>query len=104
MSSTSLEPEGRRVLAQRLRAQQAAGGLKSAELRAIARDAGMSERTLWRWLAQPSPSGQRGRPAYRLSQDDLDAYAAAHGNAAAAWRLRTSAGASAPSLRVFQAA
>ena len=41
---------------------------------------------------------------YRLSQGDRDAYAAAHGNAAAAWRLRAAAGATPASWRVFQMA
>jgi putative transposase len=39
-----------------------------------------------------------------LSQADRDAYAAAHGNAAAAWRLRVSDNEPVPQLRVFQAA
>jgi putative transposase len=99
-----LEPDARQVLANRLRALHAAGTLRTAEVRAAARNTGISERTLWRWLARTAPPRQRGRPAYRLSQADRDAYAAAHGNAAAAWRLRASGSTAVPNLRAFQAA
>jgi putative transposase len=59
---------------------------------------------VWRWAAEGAPAGVAGRPPHRLSQDDLDAYLACRGNAAAAWRLRRAAGAPVPSLRAFQAA
>jgi putative transposase len=104
MRTPALEPEARRFLAERLRALRVAGELRTAEVRAAARETGLSERTLWRWLARTDAARQRGRPAYRLSQFDRDAYAAAHGNAAAAWRLRTSGSEPVPNLRVFQAA
>jgi putative transposase len=104
MRAPALEPEARRFLTVRLRALRVAGELRTAEVRAAARETGLSERTLWRWLARPDAARQRGRPAYRLSQSDRDAYAAAHGNAAAAWRLRASGNEPVPNLRVFQAA
>ena len=59
---------------------------------------------MWRWLARTTPPAPRGRRGYTLSQNDRDAYAAAHGNAAAAWRLRALGTEPVPNLRVFQAA
>jgi putative transposase len=97
--------EARLALVQRLVAQHAAGALRMGELARVARDCGISVRTLWRWMAaMPAPPGHPGRPGYRLSQADRDAFAAVHGNAAAAWRLRAAAGATQPSMRVFQLA
>jgi putative transposase len=105
MGALNAGSEARVALVQRLVAQHAAGELRLAELRQTAHDCGISVRTLWRWMAAtPAPPGQPGRPGYRLSQVDRDAYAAAHGNAAAAWRMRAAAGGAQPSMRVFQMA
>ncbi len=67
---------------------------------AVAGEAAVSERTLWRWLAQV-PAAETALP-WRPSQDDLVTYALWCANAAAAWRERRDAGADVPSLRTFQ--
>lgn len=64
---------------------------------------GVGERTVWRWLVAGLPGG-RGRPPYRLTDADRDAYAAARGNVAGAWPLRRTTGDALPPLRTFQAA
>jgi putative transposase len=104
MTFDALEPDARQFLAERLRMQHTAGELRTSDIRVAARDTGLSERTLWRWLARSTPPRPRGRRGYTLTQADRDAYAAAHGNAAAAWRLRTLGTDPVPNLRVFQAA
>jgi putative transposase len=43
------------LLVARLREQRAAGDLSSAEVRVAAREIGVGERTLWRWLARTEP-------------------------------------------------
>ena len=96
--------EARALLVMRLAEARAAGALSTREVRAVAQSIGVTERTLWRWLQRGGAAGTRGRPAYRLAQGDLDAYTAAHGNCAAAWRAQQAAGARVPSLRAFQAA
>ena len=67
---------------------------------AVAAQGGVSERTLWRWLAraqvEPSQAG------WEPSKEDLIAYARWCANASAAWRERREAGADVPALRTFQ--
>jgi putative transposase len=54
-------------------------------------------------LADELP-GMRSRPRYQLTEADRDAYAAAHGNVAAAWRAQRKSDQPIPSLRTFQLA
>ena len=71
-----------------------------AAVTAVAAQSGVSERTLWRWLAR----GQSAAPhtAWRPSPEDLIAYASWCANASAAWKDRREAGADVPALRTFQ--
>jgi putative transposase len=66
----------------------------------VADQVGVSQRTLWRWLAR-SETGE-ARTAWRPAEEDLVAYGRWCANASAAWRERRDAGAVVPSLRTFQ--
>jgi len=71
-----------------------------AAVTAVASQAGVSERTLWRWLTRSdSTSPETG---WRPSHEDLVTYARWCANASAAWRERREAGADVPALRTFQ--
>ncbi len=97
-----ISPEARRLAVDQLRALAAADGLRTDRVRQAAAGAGVTERTMWRWLGtepQP-PSAPRG---YRLSAEDLDEYMARRGNAAAVWRARYGRGRG-PSKRTLQRA
>ena len=100
---TRLSAEERHVLLARLLDQRHTAGLPAEEVAHAARQVGIAERTLWRWLAGAVP-GARARPRYHLTEADRDAYAAAHGNGAAAWRAQHKANQPVPSLRAFQIA
>lgn len=71
-----------------------------AAVRAVAAQVGVSERTLWRWLARSEAASPKA--PWRPSQDDLVVYARWCANASAAWRERRCDGAPVPSLRTFQ--
>ncbi|MDQ3463051.1 MAG: ISNCY family transposase, partial [Actinomycetota bacterium] len=66
----------------------------------MAAQAGVSERTLWRWLARSE--ARAPKTPWRPTEEDLVAYARWCANASAAWRERRQAGAAVPSLRTFQ--
>jgi putative transposase len=100
---TRLSAEERRLLVARLLDQRRTAGLPAEDVARTARQVGIGERTLWRWLAGALP-GARARPRYRLAQADRDAYAAACGNVAAAWRAQRQADRPVPALRAFQLA
>ena len=97
-----LSPDARRLVVAQLRAGGVEDGLRSARVRQAAAAAGVSERTMWRWLSQDPPS-ERSPGGYRLTAEDLDAYVAQRANAAAVWRdrHRDEAG---PSMRTLQRA
>jgi putative transposase len=99
-----LSAEARALLAARLAELRAADELTAMEVRRVAAELGVGERSVWRWAADGAPNGRLGRPPYRLSEAEVDADVACAGNAAAAWRARRAAGAAVPSLRAFQAA
>ncbi len=71
-----------------------------AAVRTVAAQAGVSERTLWRWLARSEVA--EPKTPWRPTEEDLVAYARWCANASAAWRERRQAGAAVPSLRTFQ--
>ncbi|MBV9354194.1 MAG: transposase family protein [Chloroflexi bacterium] len=100
---TRLSADERRVLVARLLDQRTTAGPSAEEVAQAAQQVGVGERTLWRWLAGDLPGGWP-RSRYRLTEGDRDAYAAAHGNVAAAWRARRKTGPSVPTLRTFQLA
>jgi putative transposase len=84
-----VDPERRAATLSRLRGLRAAGVLDSAQVRLAAVGLGVAERTVWRWLSLGDhTSDPVGRPAYRLSDADREAFAAFRGNVAAVFRAR----------------
>lgn len=73
----------------RLMQLRQAGQLSAAHVRLAAEGIGVTERTVWRWLAagirEPAP---RGPEPYVLSETDREAYALYRGNVAAVHRAR----------------
>lgn len=67
---------------------------------AVASQVGVSERTLWRWLARSGATD--AKTLWQPAEDDLAVYALWGANASAAWRQRRDDGAAVPSLRTFQ--
>lgn len=94
-------PEARRALLTRLRGHPD-DGLQSQRVRLAATAAGISERTVWRWLSDDDGTGERGASRYGVDVGDLDEYLAHRGNAAAVWRERHAH--CGPSLRTLQRA
>jgi putative transposase len=90
----------------RLREQRMTGGLRSADVRAIAAQLGIGERTVWRWLAtsMDSPRRRRRRDRYQITEADRDAYADWRGNVAAVHRALHAGSPEGPSLRRLQVA
>jgi putative transposase len=82
------------------------GQLRAVDVRAAAITAGVSERTLWRWLAAGRPPAPRpASPTRRdLTPELRDAYLRLGGNAAAVWREARERSAEPPALRTLQAA
>ena len=72
-----------------------------AAVAAVAGQAGVSPRTVWRWLAAPVV-GEEMTGCWRPSEGDVVVYARWCANASAAWREQRAAGVSVPSLRTFQ--
>jgi putative transposase len=62
----------------------------------------VSERTVWRWLAEPGV-GERDPQGYRLSGEDIAELVSQRGNVSAVWRARHAGGVG-PSLRTLQRA
>jgi putative transposase len=95
----------RRVVAD-LIAHRQSNELSAAEVREARAMLGVSERTLWRWVAAGRPL-LRGRPSPRrlvLSDGLRDAYLRLGGNVAAVWRDAHERGLEPPPLRTLQAA
>lgn len=91
------------MLMARLLEQRRTTGLVAEAVRCTARQVGIAERTLWRWLAGGLPR-THARSSYALTETDRAAYAAARGNVAAAWRAQRQARQPVPALRTFQTA
>ncbi|MCD2191689.1 Mu transposase C-terminal domain-containing protein [Actinomycetospora soli] len=82
-----VDPQVKALLAARLGELRASGRLSTAIVREAARGLGISERTVWGWVAA-RPDGLEVAPSagYRLSEADLDAFADWRGNVAAVHR------------------
>jgi len=84
-----VDAERREATLSRLRGLRVAGVLGSAHVRLAAAGLGVAERTVWRWLSCADQSRDPvGRPAYRLSDTDREAFTAFRGNVAAVFRAR----------------
>lgn len=77
----------------RLNQPRDAEQLSAAHVRLAAEGLGVSERTVWRWLAAPARVPEhRGPEPYVLSETDREAYALYRGNVAAVHRARRGRG------------
>jgi putative transposase len=99
-----VDPQVRASLVGRLRERRAAGDLHTGDVRQAAAGLGITERTLWAWLADERWSGRKPRARYEITEADRDAYAKWRGNIAAIHRERVAAGEVVPSLRRLQEA
>lgn len=80
--------EKRRAAVERLSRLREDEALTATHVRTVADGFGVSERTVWRWLAPPKLAAPVVRPRYELSQTDRDALAFYRGNVAAVLRAR----------------
>ncbi|MFC8898523.1 Mu transposase C-terminal domain-containing protein [Streptomyces cinereoruber] len=81
--------EKRRAAVERLSRLREDESLTASHVRTVADGLGVSERTVWRWLAPPKPpTAPAPRPRYELSETDRDALAFYRGNVAAVVRAR----------------
>ncbi|RJL23166.1 Mu transposase C-terminal domain-containing protein [Bailinhaonella thermotolerans] len=84
--------EQRQAAITRLRQLRQTGDLAAAHVRLAADGLGITERTVWRWLATPGQDrAPQGRQPYRLSETDREAYAYFRGNVTAVHRARAAA-------------
>ena len=85
---TRVSDEVRDAAVAALAASRPERGLK-ARVRRVARELGVGERTVWRWLdALGLPRSQRGRGSYSVTAADIAELAYRHGNVAAVHRAR----------------
>jgi putative transposase len=98
--SRHVGPELKRLLVARLREQRAGGEPTSTSVRDTAAAMGVSERSVWGWLASETQS-RKPRTRYEVTEADRDAYWAWRGNVAAVHRDRVAAGAVMPSLQTL---
>ncbi|MFC9817411.1 transposase family protein [Streptomyces virginiae] len=80
--------EKRRAAVERLFRLREDEALTAAHVRTVADGLGVSERTVWRWLAPPKPAAPAVPPRYELSETDRAALAFYRGNVAAVLRAR----------------
>jgi putative transposase len=84
-----VDRERRETTVVRLRQLQGCGELTAVHVRLAASGSGVSERTVWRWLAEgEEPVPVLGRPRYELSEADVDAFVHYRGNIAGVHRAR----------------
>lgn len=85
---TRVSDEVRDAAVAALAASRHERGLK-ARVRRVARELGVGERTVWRWLdaVGPQPS-ERGRRSFSVTGEDIAELAYRHGNIAAVHRAR----------------
>ena len=101
--SRHVDPELKRLLVARLSEQRAGSGPTSASVRDAAAAIGVTERSVWGWLASETLS-RRPRARYEVTEADRDAYWAWRGNVAAVRRERVAAGARMPSVQTLYTA
>ena len=100
-----VDPQVRAAVIDRLREARAAGSLTSADVRRVAADVGVDERTVWRWLAGADDPARRETRGYQLTERDIAAFHDRRGNVAAVWRALVAKGSPGlPSLATLQRA
>ena len=95
--------EFRQALVERLVVLRANGPIPTTLVREVARSAGVSERTVWRWLRDGTYAPRR-RGAYRLTDETRELFFALRGNVAAVRRELAARDAGAPSARTLERA
>lgn len=80
-----IDPERRDAAVCRLRQLRDSGALSMGHVRMAAAGLGVSVRTIWRWTASDGVTAS-GRPGYRLSETDREAYTFFRGNVSAVHR------------------
>ena len=101
-----VDPQVKALLATRLRGLRSSGQLTTAVVRTAAREVGVSDRSVWKWIAMGSdgllaPVRRRG---YELSEADVDAFVDWQGNVAAVHRALHAGRTGSVSLRRLQEA
>jgi transposase InsO family protein len=92
--------ERRQAVVARLLALRADGRLESQVVRAAAESLGVTERTVWRWLA-PGAYDPRWRLGWRTTEEAVEAFYRTGGRPTAAWRLLREEGVPVPSHTAF---
>src|SRR5437764_777402 len=92
--------ERRQAVVSRLVALRADGRLQSQVVRAAAESLGVTERTVWRWLAAGSYE-PRWRIGWRTTEEAVEAFYRTGGRPTAAWRLLRDEGVEVPQLSRF---
>jgi len=92
--------ERRQAVVVRLLALRADGRLASQVVRAAAESLGVTERTVWRWLAAGSYD-PRWRIGWRTTDEAVEAFYRTGGRSTAAWRLLRDEGVPVPSHTAF---
>ena len=95
--------EFRRAVVERLVVLRGHGPIPTTMVREAARAAGVSERTVWRWL-RDGTYAPRPRGAYRLSDEARELFFVLRGNVAAVHRELTGRATRAPSPRTLERA
>lgn len=91
----------REAIVRRLVSLRESGGLRSEHVRLAARAGGVTERTMWRWLAAGAPQ-RRARRSPVLSDLEREWMLVSRDNVAAAHRGLVNAGAEVGSLTAFR--
>ena len=92
--------ERRQAVVSRLLALRADGRLQSQVVRAAAESLGVTERTVWRWLAAASYD-PRWRIGWRTTDEAVEAFYRTGGRSTAAWHLLRDEGIPVPSHTAF---
>jgi hypothetical protein len=92
--------ERRQAVVSRLLALRADGRLQSQVVRAAAESLGVTERTVWRWLAAASHD-PRWRIGWRTTDEAVEAFYRTGGRPTAAWHLLRDEGIPVPSHTAF---
>jgi hypothetical protein len=92
--------ERRQAVVVRLLVLRASGRLHGDAIRAAAESLGVTERSVWRWLAEGGYAPGK-RPGWRMTPKAVEAFYRCGGRPTAAWRLLQDEGMEAPSRTVF---